>query len=276
VDANFLTINKINMKKYIFFVIFSMVFSMCTKEPTKSPKNTTSPLPFIELRDYNETADATINIIANDYVFSDVHPASIELSAYFLNNKTLVDLKEFKIGVSEVPKYPEISKYGASYGTFTEIEKQKHTELLPYFGGNIPISANGDFGYTFTSEASLPKSIEIQNSFNEISVGKDFDVKWNVDQTNDTQVGVYIEYQVKRSRELDINLPETPISILKFNKDQSGSVTFTKADLSILPVGGVINIYIGRGRQTLINSQDKEILVNGIAYQTNVEIPIVR
>jgi hypothetical protein len=89
-------------------------------------------------------------------------------------------------------------------------------------------------------------------------------LNWNIDPNN-AQVAIIFNYDGARSSSINSGLSSTSFSTYAVGPD-NGTYSVSIADLSAFPVGGILDVYVGRGNDENVISNGKEVYVTANTY----------
>ena len=139
------------------------------------------------------------------------------------------------------------------------------------FGQKDKFNFLTDF-FDLKSEFQLPELVKIQvanQSYpEEISKSKGFHLYWNKDENNGLPVQITLEYNEFTSRAMNPDLPKKEIRFSKFVSD-SGEYILNPADLFDFPSGGQAIISVTRGSFSVLNNNNKNILIYSLLKDTH-------
>lgn len=139
--------------------------------------------------------------------------------------------------------------------------------------GSGIFGANSSFAITGNSANSinpvsvnmyLPAEIELAAiGTNELSQTTGATFHWTADPSYGGEVHVKVTYKSTISRDSDPSLPANDITFFDAVPDSQGSYTLTPADLSGFPVGGILDVVLGRGVATTVNTGNHNVIIAG-------------
>lgn len=124
--------------------------------------------------------------------------------------------------------------------------------------------------------------VEITRTENKISTSQPFTITWSLSDggLNFRSTANYVAASVVYHAGLndDPNLPQDNISVYDVKESSVGSITFTAEQLSSLPLGGSVTVYIGTANQGVYQTDGimpSSISISGITYEFSSSMDLI-
>lgn len=169
----------------------------------------------------------------------------------------------------------DIKQYGANDYNFS-LSDVNNTNNSANWGANTSFGVAGGGVYpAFQVSFYVPKVIylspigqvcnKISSNYPIISKSNPaVSLNWNLD-INNSQVAIIFYYDGIKSQSINPMLPTTSFSSFVTAPD-NGLYVINASDISNLPVGGLVEIYVGRGNDENVNIQGKEVYITANTY----------
>lgn len=293
--------NHFNMKNINinpFTVIFLLFLFGCEDIEVipAEQDNNSSPVPFLFSGVSFEESDSEVFIVAT-CPLGIVKNRSIRVSGTMRNNEgEIVAPEEIIINDVDVLERSDLLN-NAPEGSFSVlyaklIEQENWERLNSAFGNSIPmvIALSGDSGGIEVSHdlptpmefTILQGGIKLGRENREVATDKPLTIEWRpvgdaVSSLNPTTyVGASVVYHVGANVGNE-GLPTENVIIYDIKLESAGSITFTPEELSSLPIGGTVTIYVGsalQGTYETNGSSPSSISVSSILYEFSREMMV--
>ncbi len=139
------------------------------------------------------------------------------------------------------------------------------TDGADYFGDSTTFSISGNQANNIESTTvsfyvpekitlSSPSSLTLTQSGNNVFT-------WAPDNSYSGKVYIKVTYKATMSRDRDSTLPSEYVVFEDEVDDNIGSYTLGSTVLSTMPVGGIIDVTLGRGNYALVNTGSHNVLI---------------
>lgn len=246
------------MNKLIIYLSFvSLLIFGCKKETVREKVN--NVFPYLFTSDSLVPNNGIISFACYRYASGDnsrqfqIHGAIYSDTGY----TTSINAGTLSIGGLNFSSDASMDK---QYGN-TNIDASDSTPAKSIFGATSKFKIAGNSGVINSDSVSFYVPAEIMmtsptNSQLTISKSSSLTVQWNTDGSNTEGVYLMLRYNGALSHAKDSSLSSTDIIITHYSSSDGGSYTFSSGDLSSLPVGGILEVYVGRSGFKYLNTTD--------------------
>jgi len=246
----------------IIFAISLIAGCNDATEPNDSGQNGVSGIEGLIMGQQSSNDSLQGAVIFESFGFINQNDPTMKINASFFETtarNNMIDAGKLYIDnhVLEIATHKYYPTNNNQYGYFDDISST--------FGSDVQIGIEGSSYIDSTSFSFyLPEIINVTTSNSDsINKNQDYQLTWNQDPNNQNGVYILVSYSGSLNTDhINSSLPDTNIT-WKTNVSDNGSYTISSSVFSSMPVGGHIEIDVGRGNYGIFGDTQKFWVAGG-------------